>query len=234
MGEDPGGPEGSRRTQFRRYVAGVDQRDPQQVDRLADVLGALIEEVAASKVDFLVKAAESDGVFFADGVFRPAGTAASSFAVKDLAFLDERAKRLALLAIDSPKDAIGGAKELVESVCGTVLRLLNEPAPGKTADLADIAALTLVALELVSAHTDDAKTGADPVGRSLQHLGAVVASLVELRNVYGTGHRKDGRWNGLSPRHARLAVGAAITFAGFVAETYVESAGDKTDGSQKP
>jgi hypothetical protein len=73
-GEDPGGPDGVRRTQFRRYVA-VDQHDPQQLDRLGDALGALTEEVAASKKDFLVKGAERDGFFFEDGVFRPAGTA---------------------------------------------------------------------------------------------------------------------------------------------------------------
>jgi hypothetical protein len=198
LSKDPGGPEGSRRAQFRRYASGVDQHDPQQLDRLGDALGALIEEVAASKVDFLVKAAESDGFVFADGVFRPAETAASSSAVthvEDLAFIEDAGRRLHLLANDSPKDAIAGAKELVESVCRTVLGLLDEPAPKKTADLADIAKTTLKALELVPSRTGDA-------------LGAVVASL--------------GEWKGPSPRHARLAVGAAVTFAGFIAETYVE------------
>ncbi len=140
MGADPGGPGGERRTQFRRYVVSVDQHDPQQLDRLGDALGALIEAVAASKEDFLVKAAERDGFVFAHGVFRPAVTAPSSFAVtrvEDLAFIDDRGRRLHLLANDSPKDAIGGAKELVESVCRTVLRLIGEPVPGKTADLVD-------------------------------------------------------------------------------------------------
>src|SRR5450755_3296283 len=75
LGEDPGGPVGARRMQFRRYIASVDQHDPQELNRLSDALGALIEEVAASKQDFLVKAAERDGFSFADGVFRPAGTA---------------------------------------------------------------------------------------------------------------------------------------------------------------
>ena len=75
LGQDPGGSDGARRVQFRRYVASVDQDDPQQLDRLGDVLGALIEEVAPSKKDFLVKAAERDGFIFADGVFRPDGTA---------------------------------------------------------------------------------------------------------------------------------------------------------------
>jgi hypothetical protein len=137
MGDDPGGSGGDRRTQFRRYVAGVDQHEPQQLHRLGDALGALIDEVAASKQEFLVKAAERDGFLFADGVFTPAGTGPSSFAVTgvdDLASIGERGRRLHLLATDSPKDAVGGAEELVESVCRTVLRLIGEPAPRKTAN----------------------------------------------------------------------------------------------------
>jgi len=215
-GEDPGGPGGDRRTQFRRYVAGVDQHDPRQLDRLGHALGALIEEVAASKVDFLVKAAESDHFTFADGVFRPAGTTPSSFAVTridDLAFIDDCGRRLHLLANDSPTEAIDGAEELVESVCRTVLRLIGDPAPGKTAALGDIAKSMLKAVDVVPAGIDDAKKGAELVRKCLQQLGAVVAALAELK--------------GLSPRHARLAVGAAVTFAGFVAETYVEQAAFK-------
>lgn len=196
----------------------MDQHDSRQLERLGDALGALIEEVAASKQDFLVKAAERDGFIFADGVFRPAGTAPSSFVVtrvEDLAFIDDRGRRLHLLASDNPTDAIGGAKELVESVCRTVLRLIGEPAPRKTAGLVDIAKSTLEALELVPAGIDDAKKGAAVVRKCLQQLSAVVTSLGELRNIYGSG---------LSPRHARLAVGAAVTFARFVAETYAERA----------
>ncbi len=219
LGQDPGGPDGARRAQFRRYLGGVDQHDPQQLDRLGDALGALIDEVAASKQDFLVKAAEVDGFVFADGVFRPAVTSPSSFAVirvEDLASIDDRGRRLHLLVNDSPKDAIGGAKELAESVCRTVLRNIGEPAPAKTAGLVDIAKSTLEALELNPAGIGDAKNDALLVREFLQRLGAVVASLGDLRN------RK-----GLSPRHARLAVGAAVTFAGFVAETYVERAAMK-------
>jgi hypothetical protein len=203
LGDDPGGPEGDRRTQFRRYVASVNQRDPQQLERLGDALGALIEAAAASKEEFLVKAAQSDGFLFADGVFRPAATATSSFAVtraEDLALIDDRGRRLHLLANDSPKDAIDGAKKLVESVCRTLLRLIGESAPGKTAGLVDIAKSTLMALELVPPNID---------GKGLEQLVVFVAS--------------GGKGKRLSPRHARLAAGAAATFAGFVAETYVET-----------
>jgi hypothetical protein len=207
LGKDPGGPDGARRVQFRRYVASVDQHDPQQLDRLGVALGALIEEVAESKQGFLMTAAERDGFVFANGVFQPASTAPSSFGVtrlEEFAFIEERGRRLQLLANDNPKDTVSGAKELAESVCRTVLHLMGKPAPGKAADLADIAKSTLKALE------GDTKMSAAVMSKCVQQLAAVVATLRELRN--------------LSPRHARLAAGAAVTFAGFVAETYLESA----------
>ena len=230
LGKDPGGPAGARRMQFRRYVAGVDQHDAQQVDRLGDVLGALIEEVAASKKDFLVKAAERDGFIFADGAFRAAPTGPSSFAVtrvEDLASIDDRGRRLHLLANDDPGDAIRAAKELVESVCRTVVHAIGEPVPGKTADLLDVVRSTLDALEPVSSDVDDASKGAVVVRKCLQQLGGVVANLAELQTSYGTGQR-DRKRKGLSSRHARLAAGAAVTFAGFIAETYLERASLKT------
>jgi hypothetical protein len=205
LGKDPGGPDGARRVQFRRYVASVDQHDPQQLDRLGAALGALIEEVAASKQGFLVTAAERDGFVFANGVFQPASTAPSSFAVtgaEDLASIEDRGRRLQLLANENPTDTVSGAKELAESVCRTVLSLIGKPAPGKTADFVDIAKSTLKALE------DDTKKSAAVVSKCAQQLAAVVAGLAEARN--------------LTPREARLAAGAAVTFAGFVAQAYLE------------
>jgi hypothetical protein len=210
LGTDPGGPAGSRRAQFRRYVASVDQRDARQLEGLGDALGALIGEVAESKVEFLVKAAGSDGFFFADGTFRAARAAAGSLAVarvEDVALIEERGRQLFALASDSPKAAVDGAKELVDSMCRTVLRLLGKRQPAKKAGLVDIATSTLDALELDPAGATDARKGSARVRKALLGLSAVVAELGELSK-------------GLSPRHARLAVGAAVAFAAFVAETY--------------
>jgi hypothetical protein len=69
-----------RRRGYRRYVASIDQSEPQQLARLGEALGALIDEVATSKQAFLTAAAESDGFSFVDGVFRPAATGRKSFA----------------------------------------------------------------------------------------------------------------------------------------------------------
>ena len=81
------------------------------------------------------------------------------------------------------------------------MRLIGRPSPKKSADLADIATATVQALELVPAGIADTKKGTEIV-RAVLH----------------------GKWKNSSPRHARLAVGTAVTFAGFIAETYVERA----------
>ncbi len=123
LGADPGGPEGARRVQFRRYVASIDQRKPQELARLGAVLGALIDEVATSKQDFLIKAAESDGFAFADGVFRRA--------VKN----------------EKSKGDVRAAEEQLEAACRTFLRLSGAPAPAKSTDLVAVVNATLKALK---------------------------------------------------------------------------------------
>ena len=54
----------------------------------------------------------------------------------------------------------------------------------------------------------------------LGSLSNVVQGIAELRNSYGSGHGKDAKFRGLSPRHAKLAVGAASTLAIFLLETH--------------
>ena len=130
----------------------------------------------------------------------------------DLTSIDDRGRRLHLLANDRPADAVAGAKELVESACRTILRLLDLPAPATTAGLNDIAASTLEALEQRSVRAVESKKSTALVRGCLQQLVAIVTALGSLPNESG------------SPRQARLAAGAAVTFAGFVAEAYAERA----------
>lgn len=62
--------------------------------------------------------------------------------------------------------------------------------------------------------------GVENVRLILRNLSALPGYLTELRGLYGTGHGRDGKHRGLEPRHARLAVGAAVVFIDFVTETY--------------
>ena len=122
-------------------------------------------------------------------------------------------------AIDTdPALAIGTAKELVETTCKTILSDLGEGCG--TLDLGDLVKATTKALKLVPDGVPNEAKGADAIKKTLRSLGATVAGLGEMRNFYGSGHGQDGRARGLTPRHARLAVGAAGTLAMFLFETF--------------
>ncbi len=123
-------------------------------------------------------------------------------------------------AIDrDPALAIGTAKELVESCCKTILTQRNVSIP-KAADVGDLTKLVAKELELVPDDAHAAKRGAENIKQILRSLTSMPSQLAELRGLYGTGHGRDGSHRGLQPRHARLAVGAAVTFIDFVTETH--------------
>jgi hypothetical protein len=119
LGKSDDGSGGARRTQFRRYVAGVNQRDQKQLQRLGSALGALIDEVAESKKEFLVGAAERDGFTFADRTFRPASSDTRAIVIQrieDISSVEGLERQLRARANHNPKEAIAAARALVESV----------------------------------------------------------------------------------------------------------------------
>jgi hypothetical protein len=72
----------------------------------------------------------------------------------------------------------------------------------------------------------DEVKGAKSVKAILGNLSTIVQGLAELRNLYGTGHGKEGSTKGLAARHAKLAVGAAITLADFLFDTHENRKGN--------
>lgn len=119
----------------------------------------------------------------------------------------------------NPWDAIGKAKDLIEITCKTILHERGKPVTG-TPDVPTLSKLTLKELKLVPEGVAEAARGADVIKRLLSNLGTVGNGLAELRGLYGTGHGKYAESKGLTPRHARLAVGAAATLATFLFETH--------------
>jgi len=122
---------------------------------------------------------------------------------------------------DDPALAIGTAKELIETTCKTILEERGIPF-GAEDDLPRLVKETRKALGLVPDDIPDSAKGADTIRRLLNNLGNIANSLAELRNLYGTGHGKSAKSRGLTPRHARLAVGAASTIAIFLFDTHKE------------
>ncbi|WPN53941.1 abortive infection family protein [Pseudomonas sp. P9_2] len=62
--------------------------------------------------------------------------------------------------------------------------------------------------------------GVSEAAKGAENIKNILRNLTQLRGLYGTGHGKDGQHRGLQPRHARLAVAAAVAFIDFVSETH--------------
>jgi hypothetical protein len=121
-----------------------------------------------------------------------------------------------------PALAVGTAKELVETVCKTILAERGKQVDGSP-DLPALAKTTARELHLVPDNIPSSAKGAETMRRLLGNLATVAQGLAELRNLYGTGHGKLGATQPIRPRHARLAVGAAATLATFLFETHKET-----------
>jgi Abortive infection C-terminus len=118
-----------------------------------------------------------------------------------------------------PALAIGTAKELVESCCKTILGRCRVEVP-KGADLTKLSKMVAAELKLLPDDIPEAAKGAKTIKVILSNLTTLTQGLAELRGLYGSGHGRDGAYRGLEPRHARLAVAAAVAFIDFVTETF--------------
>lgn len=139
----------------------------------------------------------------------------------DAAWMQKEIERLENAIDRDPALAIGTAKELVESCCKTVLTKRGV-IYASSADLPTLTKLVAKELGLVPEGITDAAKGAETIRLILRNLAVLTQYLSELRGLYGSGHGRDGRHRGLQPRHARLAVGAAVSFIDFVTETFRE------------
>ena len=134
--------------------------------------------------------------------------------------------------IADPEVAIGAAKDFVETCCKTILERLGVSL-GKSSDINDLTKRVAKELELVPEGVSDRAKGADNIKLILRNLTAMTNHLAELRGRYGTGHGPSGRHRGLQPRHARLAVNAALAYVWFVVDTYQTRSPLKSDAGSK-
>jgi hypothetical protein len=113
-----------------------------------------------------------------------------------------------------PAQAIGSAKELLETVMKVVL---EDPASQDDIPTLLKRACQKLGLDVASVLPGD--PGADVVRRVLGNLGQVVTGVAQVRNVYGTGH---GRVNtrDLEIAHSRLVVNGAVAVGTFLLEVW--------------
>lgn len=146
----------------------------------------------------------------------------------DAGWMQKEISRLESSIERDPALAIGTAKELVETCCKSILTK-REVQFSRRADLPELTKLLAKELKLVPDGISDQAKGAETIKLILRNLTALTQYLAELRGLYGSGHGRDGKHRGLEPRHARLAVGAAVAFIDFVTETHHQR-GPKENG----
>lgn len=119
-----------------------------------------------------------------------------------------------------PAAAIGSSKELVESVCKTILDDYGEDYP-RGDDVPDLYKRVQKVLKLnTEAVPDDTRASASAV-KTLRALVTTIHSLAELRNAIGSGHGRTTRSPALT-RHARLAFNASVAVTEFLLDTWHE------------
>ena len=120
---------------------------------------------------------------------------------------------------ENPTEAIGKAKELVESCCRTILEQ-NAILVDKKWELEKLVSETTRFLKITPEDIPENIPMADTMKKLLGNLRAIVRFLGELRNAYGSGHGKSATYKGLQPRHARLAVGSSLTLVQFLWDSF--------------
>lgn len=233
---------GQRRCLVEKYYRRVDWTRWNDVRRILEVYANVLTELeshasrsmAQDVVDHsrdvfnsLRKWIERDGFVYSDGRLIPREDVVQLPEVHDVSIrfdapeLRRQVDRMRNAVDDDPALAIGTAKELIETTCKTILddRGIEH---SQDTDLIGLVKLTRQTLGLMPADIPDTAKGAEVVKRLLSNLGSVAQGLGELRNLYGTGHGRKGKAKGISPRHARLAVGSSATLAVFLFETHQE------------
>ncbi len=134
-------------------------------------------------------------------------------------YVTQQVNLMELSIENAPHVSIGIAKELIETCCKSIFYDRNQTCD-KNWDLPKLMKETGKLLKLTPEDISNETKAANSIKQILRSLSSVVQGISEIRNEYGSGHGKDGKFKGLQPRHAKLAVGAASTLAVYLLETH--------------
>lgn len=120
---------------------------------------------------------------------------------------------------ENPTEAIGKAKELIESCCETILEQ-NGVTPNRDWKLNNLVDETMKLLEITPKHIPDTAKEANAIKAILGSLKGIASQIAIIRNAYGSGHGKSASYKGLQERHAKLAIGSSVTLVNFLWDSF--------------
>lgn len=119
----------------------------------------------------------------------------------------------------NPTESIGKSKELIETCCKNILENENVIYDSNS----DVNTLIKLTMKTLNIHADcitNSTSEAKNIKKILGSLAGIASSIAELRNSYGSGHGKNVNYQGLSSRHAELAMGTSVTLVKYLWDTY--------------
>jgi len=221
-----------RRTTFESYAAGVDWTDVGQVERALRVFESQLRWLARQEwhrpnsFDEVRELLDHDG-FELDERCRIRWRRSPAFEATLTGLTDPSGIRAELERIrralpDDPAGAIGAAKQLVEATAKVVLTERRLPV-AVDAKVPELVKAAQQALQLHPSSILPGPDSSDAVKKILGGVSSIAVGVAELRNRgYGSGHGQASTPAGLSPRHAHLAVNAAITWCHLLLDTLAD------------
>lgn len=216
---------GERRSLYQGYMDAVNWSDSVQVARAVRVFEQTAKGIEREDSQAAYDLIESDGYKVDDGGRITGGPAqyirdGALANLTDPTVIREHLDRITrAIQSDDPAQAIGSAKELIESTAKVVLHEVGCPVD----DNWDVPRLVLEAQIALKVHPTTVQPGPDGTEAVKKVLGAttsIAIGVAELRNRgYGTGHGAGRRRVGLGSRHAHLTVGAARLWCEFMLDT---------------
>lgn len=227
-------PGGQRRNLIERYYSSIDWQSHADIQKVLRIFEDVIRRQASSEYDptpseafrKLNAALQRDGYLFEgtreDGrlVSRSGidlDRVADASSLVDRATLRDHVRRIEQSIDSDPAQAIGSAKELVETAAKHVLEHFGED-PDAYDKFPRLVKVAVAKLDLACDSISDPKKGAQALAMLTGGLGQIAEATAAIRNLYGTGHGRT-RTAGADGRHARLVVGACSTLAAFLLET---------------
>ena len=137
----------------------------------------------------------------------------------DSDYINAQVQLMITMQEENPTESIGKAKELIESCCKTIIEKIGITIDPKW-DMTNLVDEVFKHFKIMPRDIDENIKGARSIKQILGNLKAMAQGIIELRNIYGSGHGKSGSYKGLEPRHAQLAVGSSITLVKFMWDSY--------------
>ena len=134
-------------------------------------------------------------------------------------YMNSQLDLMKIMQSENPTEAIGKAKELIESCCKTILED-NNITINKKWNLVQLVDTTVKYLKVTPKDVSDSLPEADCIKSILHNLKLIAINISNLRNSYGSGHGKSASYKGLEERHAKLAVGSATVLVDFLWNTH--------------